>query len=132
VSYELVAALNEGVEEQVNSVGGAQTVNNRFREDSLYNAFPYNITIRNNKIKNSHWFPSPGNDIGKLLIWQSPFSPPDVLYDGIEDADRPLRKICLSDNGKIGFINLDAEHEFKSLSKDLKPFECPPAGSDQP
>ena len=132
VSYELVAALNEDVEEQVNSIGGAQTVNNRFREDTLYNAFPYDIAIRKNTIKNSHWFPSARNDIGKLLIWQSPFSPPDVLFDGIGDPKRSVRGICLSDNGEIRFINLDAEHEFKSLSRDQKPFICPPSGSSQP
>ncbi len=127
VSYELVAAMNEGVEEQENSIGGAQTVNNRFREDTLYNAFPYDIAIHNNRISNSHWFPSTQNDLGKLLMWHSPFSPPDLVYDGIANPRQSDRKLCFSGNGEIGFINLDAEHDFKSLSKDITPFTCPPS-----
>lgn len=126
VSYELVAALNEGVEEQPNSIGGAQTVNNRFREDTLYNAFPYDISVFKNRISNSHWFPSLKNDIGKLLIWYSPFTPPSLLYDGIEDTRRPQRNICFSENGDVRFVNLDAAHDFDNLSMDPKSFACPP------
>jgi len=126
VSYELVAALNEGVEEQPNSIGGAQTVNNRFREDTLYNAFPYDISVFKNRISNSHWFPSWKNDIGKLLIWYSPFTPPSLLYDGIEDTRRPQRNICFSENGDVRFVNLDAAHDFHNLSMDPKPFTCTP------
>ncbi len=124
VSYKLVAAMNEGVEEQENSIGGAQTVNNRFEEDTLYNPFPYDIAIHHNRITNRHWLPTAKNDIGKLLMWYSPFSPPDVLYDGIEDPARIQRNICISENGNIGFICLDAGHEFESISKDSAPFAC--------
>jgi len=126
ISYELVAAINKDAVEQPNAVGGAQTVNNSFREDSLYNAFPYDISIYRNKISNSHWFPSLGNDIGKLMMWQSPFRPPDLAYDGIEDSHRPNREICFAENGSARFIDLDADHEFKGLSKDITPFTCPP------
>lgn len=126
VSYDLVAALSEGEQESENAVGGVQTVNNQFREDSLYNPFPYQINIHHNLIKNSHWFPSMGNDMGKLLTWHSPFSPPDLIYDGIDDPKRPNREICFSNNGEVLFINLDAAHEFKSLSKDPAPFACGP------
>ncbi len=124
VSYELVAALNEGVEEQENSIGGVQTMNNSFKEDTLYNPFPYDIAIHHNQITNRHWFPSTQGDIGKLLMWHSPFSPPDVLYDGIEDPGRMERKICISENGNIVFACLDAGHEFESFSKDVSPFAC--------
>jgi len=128
ISYELVAAMNEGVQEQENAIGGAQTVNNRFREDTLYNPFPYEIAIYRNRISNSHWFPSTANHMGKLLMWYSLFSPPDIVYDGITDPKRPDRNICFSENGEVRFINLDAEHEFESLSRDIAPFICPPSG----
>jgi len=124
VSYELVAALNKEEVQQRGSIGGVQTVNNRYQEDSLYNAFPYNVTIRDNRFKNSHWFPSTGNDIGKLLITKSFMATPDVLYDGIENPKQKERGICVGDNGKITFINLDAANDFKSLSKDVAPFAC--------
>lgn len=126
VSYELVAALNEGVEEQPNAVGGVQTVNNAFREDTLYNPFPYDVSVFRNTISNSHWFPTIKSDIGKLLIWHSPFTPPALAYDGIADPKRAVRNICFSENGDVRFINLDAANDFKSLSMDVVPFACPP------
>ena len=126
ISYELVAALNAEVEEQPGAVAGAQTVNNQFREDTLYNPFPYDISVFRNRITNTHWFPDVGNDIGKLLIWYSPFSPPALLYDGIEDPNRKQRNICFAENGEVRFVNLDAEHDFESLSMDITPFICPP------
>ncbi|HRJ31550.1 MAG TPA: parallel beta-helix domain-containing protein [Cyclobacteriaceae bacterium] len=124
VSYELVAALNEGEQEQENAIGGVQSVDNRFREDSLYNPYPYNVKIRNNRFSNKHWFPTLESDIGKLLLMKSFFNPPDIIYDGIADPDRSERNICIGDNGKITFINLDAGNEFKNLSKDATAFSC--------
>ncbi|MBX2947422.1 MAG: right-handed parallel beta-helix repeat-containing protein [Cyclobacteriaceae bacterium] len=124
VSYELVAALNAGEQEQENAIGGVQTVDNRFREDSLYNPYPYNVKIRNNRFSNKHWFPTMESDIGKLLLMKSFFNPPDIIYDGIEDPDRKDRNICVGENGKLTFINLDAGNDFKGLSKDVTPFKC--------
>lgn len=124
VSYELVAALNEGEVEQEGSIGGVQTVDNRFREDSLYNPYPYNVYIHSNRFSNSHWFPTLQSDIGKLLLFKSFFNPPDIVYDGIDDPERPERNICIGDNGKITFINLDAANDFKGLSKDVALFRC--------
>ena len=124
VSYELVAALNEGVEEQENSIGGVQTVNNRFRADSLYNPFPYNIKLYDNIFKNKHWFPSFQNDVGKLLAIKSLFNPPDILYDGIPNPKQIDRNICIGNNGDITFINLDAANDFKGLTKERTGFEC--------
>ncbi len=126
ISYELVAALNEEVEEQPDARGGAQRVNNQFRADSLYNPFPYDISVFRNKISNSHWFPSLSNDIGKLIIYVSPFRPPDLAFDGIDDRSRPQRSICFADNGNVRFVDLDADHDFEGLSKDITPFSCPP------
>ena len=124
VSYELVAALNAGEQEQEASIGGVQSVDNRFREDSLYNAFPYDVAIHHNQFTNTHWFPSLSNDIGKLLLMESMFSPPDILYDGIDNPNQPERNICIGENGDITFINLDAAREFENLSKDQAPFQC--------
>ncbi|MFN3841297.1 MAG: parallel beta-helix domain-containing protein [Cyclobacteriaceae bacterium] len=124
VSYELVAALNEGEQEQEGSIGGVQTVNNRYKEDSLYNPYPYNVRVHSNRFTNKHWFPTFQNDIGKLLALKSWFSPPDILYDGIADPNRDERNICIDEAGKITFINLDAANDFKGLSKEVKEFAC--------
>jgi hypothetical protein len=52
------------------------------------------------------------------------FNPPDIVYDGIPDPERSERGICIKENEKIIFINLDAANEFKDLSKDVKNFAC--------
>jgi parallel beta-helix repeat protein len=124
VSYEMVAALNEGEQQQEGAIGGVQSVNNRFREDSLYNPFPYHINIHHNQFENSHWFPTMQSDIGKLLLTKSFFDTPDVVYDGIENPKQKERNICVSENGEITFMNLDAANDFKALSKDGAAFAC--------
>ena len=123
ISYELVAAVNKDEGEQ-RGAGGMQVVNNHYKEDTAYNAFPFRISIHHNRFQNSHWFPSLGNDIGKLLLIKSFFSPPDVLYDGIDNPEMKDRSICIGDNGKITFVNLDAGNDFKAFSKDTEPFDC--------
>ena len=124
VSYEMVAALNEGEQQQEGAIGGVQSVNNRFREDSLYNPFPYNISIHHNQFKNHHWFPTMQSDIGKLLLTKSFLDTPDIVYDGIENPKQKERAICVGENGEITFILLDAANDFKGLSKDVTPFHC--------
>lgn len=124
VSYELVAALNEGEVEQEASIGGVQSVDNAFRQDTLYNPFPYDVNIHNNKFSNKHWFPTLSNDIGKLLLMESFLNPPDIVYDGIENPELKQNGICIDDNGEMVFINLDAANEFANLSKDVSAFQC--------
>ncbi len=124
VSYDLVAALSESQQDAPAAATGAQRVNNNFRQDSLYNPYPYRILVLRNEFSNAHWFPSLNHEVGKLLAWKSLFNPPDIVFDGITDPKRPDPEICLGDNGKVTFINLDAAHDFKNLSKDPSPFEC--------
>jgi parallel beta-helix repeat protein len=123
VSYEMVAALNAKAQEQENAIGGVQRVNNNYKMDSLYNAFPYRIHIHNNTFENSHWFPTMSHDIGKLFLLKSFMSPPDVVFDGIRPDDSP-HEICIHDNGDVVFMDIDAAHEFENLSKDVSKFNC--------
>jgi parallel beta-helix repeat protein len=124
ISYELVAALSEGESSDVLGEGAVQTVQNNFRQDSLYNPFPYDISIHNNRYTNNHWFPTISHEIGLLLLWKSFGSPPDIAFDGIRpDNSDPL--ICIGNNGlTFSFINLDAAHDFENLSKDISKFSC--------
>jgi parallel beta-helix repeat protein len=124
ISYELVAALSEGESATTSGEGAVQTVQNNFRQDSLYNPFPYDIRIHNNRYSNNHWFPTLSHDIGLVLLWKSFGAPPDIAFDGIRpDASDPL--ICIGENGtELSFINLDAGNEFENLSKDVSKFSC--------
>lgn len=125
ISYELVAALNEGEVEQAPSIGGVQTLDNNFKTDTLYNPFPYEILIYNNEFENSHWFPSLSHDIGKLFAMKSFMSPPDVAYDGIADVRRPDRQICVREKEGTLVMTLDAANDFKDLSKEASVLACP-------
>jgi len=124
ISYDLVAALNEGEVEQESSIGGVQTVNNNFQADSLYNPYPYQLYIHSNKFENSHWFPALGHDIGKLFFMKSFMNPPDIAYDGIIDPARPNPALCIQEGEEINLINLDAANDFENLTKGAKQFDC--------
>ena len=124
ISYELVAAINAGEDTSEGAPGGAQTVNNNYKSDSLYNAFPYDIHLHDNRFSNNHWIPSLNSDIGKLLLTKSFLNPPDVLYDGVQDPNRPDRRICIQESDELTFINLDAGNDFKGFSRDVTSFRC--------
>ena len=57
---------------------------------------------------------------------------PDILYDGIMDpktvdASGNLKaeyRICLRNNGKATFANLDAENDFKNIQRDIQQYNC--------
>ena len=55
---------------------------------------------------------------------KSMFNPPDIVYDGIVDPDRSERNICIGENRKITFVDLDAGNDFKNLSKDVSRYSC--------
>ncbi len=122
ISYELVAAVNEGVNQGKST--GVQTVNNNYKLDTLYNPFPYRIYVHHNTIENSHWFPSLEQDMGKRFLKASFLHPPDIVYDGIADPNRQNPEICMRTNGEIVFLNLDAANAFKNLNKDIRKMDC--------
>jgi parallel beta-helix repeat protein len=124
VSYDLVAAMNEGEVQQEQSIGGVQTVNNNYKLDTLYNGFPYEIAVHKNRFSNSHWFPNMSSDFGKLFLLKSFMSPPDIAFDGIADPKNSNRQICIRDNGDITFMDLDAANDFANLSKNVKDYAC--------
>lgn len=124
ISYDLVAAINEGEVEQESSIGGVQTVNNNYKTDSLYNPYPYQIYIHKNTFDNSHWFPDTGNDIGKLFLATSFLNPPDIAYDGIPNPQRTNPDLCIQEGDDIILLDLDAANDFKNLTKGPGQFNC--------
>jgi len=124
ISYDLVVAMNEGEQEQEGAIGGVQTVNNSYEADSLYNPYPYQVYIHNNRYSNRHWFPALSHDIGKLFMMKSFMSPPDIVFDGIADPNRPNRELCVQQGEEITIINLDAANDFNGLNKDPRQFDC--------
>ena len=122
ISYELVAALTEEGE-QNNSPLGAQTVNNNYKLDTLYNPYPTEIRIRKNFYQNTNWFPAVGHDIGLLFLTKAFLSTPDIAFDGIRPDDSDPR-ICIDSNGEAKVILLDAAHDFEGWSENKDLFKC--------
>jgi hypothetical protein len=57
---------------------------------------------------------------------------PHIVYDGIinpkyRDAGgnvKPEYMICIQNNKNQSFANIDADNEFKNISRDVAPFNC--------
>ncbi len=97
--------------------------------DPKYDPYPEAIYVHDNKI--SEGGENPRGLIVKILSLKlgKPF--PDILYDGIVDAKKAVNgnlpdnlRICLENNGDIDFANIDAEHTFKNIDRDMKKYTC--------
>ena len=103
-------------------------------KDSLYYPFPTGIYIHDNVYQREKVRPTMKGRIGKLYRFKLKFGKdvPDIVYDGIIDPDtrdkdgnvKPQYKICIRNNKNATFANLDAENDFKNVSKDLTPYDC--------
>ena len=123
ISYELVAALTEAGEQNESPLG-AQTVNNNYKLDTLYNPYPTEIRIRKNFYQNSHWFPAVGHDIGLLFLTKAFLSTPDIAFDGIRPNDADPQ-ICIDSNGAAKLVMLDAANDFEGWNENAELFRCP-------
>ncbi len=97
--------------------------------DPKYDPYPETIYVHDNKISDGG--ENPRGLIVKILSLKlgKPF--PDILYDGIVDAKKAVNgslpdnlRICLENNGDIDFANIDAEHTFKNIDRDIKKYTC--------
>ena len=100
-------------------------------KDSLYNPYTADIHIYNNVYERWPGFPTLDYDIGKLLAIKYGRNTPDIIYDGMQDP-KITAGLCIQNNGRARFTNLDIEHNFKewyspfisSFSEDLSPHHC--------
>ena len=101
-------------------------------KDTLYNPYPTAIYIHDNTFKKKKKFPTLKNDFGKLMFVKFKRKGPDIVYDGIINPDakdgkggiRQEHMICIQNNNGATFANLDAENDFKNISRDLTPHNC--------
>lgn len=133
ISYLFVEGMNEGQEQgSADNSLSAEAYMSSFRDDEKYNPYPSAIAIFDNKISNKYTLPSFKSDMGYLLFFKFWFSKPEILIDGIYDpaivdASGKLpseQAICIRNNAGGSFANLDAENDFKSISKDAAPHDC--------
>ncbi|MEM7371040.1 MAG: parallel beta-helix domain-containing protein [Bacteroidota bacterium] len=100
--------------------------------DKEYYPFPTRIYIHDNVYERKRKKPILKNKVGALFFLKFKKDVPHILLDGIFDPEtldesgqlKDEFKICVRNNGDADFVNLDAEHDFKGLSKDVAPFDC--------
>ena len=102
--------------------------------DKQYNPIPTAINIHDNTFeRKKRKVPMEGR-FGQMYRFKLKFgrNAPHIVYDGTVN---PLMKgkdgkvsaanrICIKNNKNQSFANIDAEHEFKNISRDISPYDC--------
>lgn len=103
-------------------------------KDSLYYPYPTAISIHDNNFERRNERATYEGRFGKIFWFKLKFGKnvPHILYDGI--VDPKLKNpdgtasyklcICIRNNKNQTIANMDAEHGFKKISRDLSPFDC--------
>jgi parallel beta-helix repeat protein len=103
-------------------------------KDSLYYPYPNAISIHDNEYQRENVRPTGKGRMGLMFRFKLKFGKdvPHILYDGIIDPKildaqgntLSDKKICIKNNKNQSFANLDAEHDFKGISRDLNKYDC--------
>jgi parallel beta-helix repeat protein len=136
----IMIMANDGVEVTDNTIEDHRTMNlavlsyyvtEEKINDARYDPFPENISVHGNRFGRGGYDPAGGSAFqSKKVILAlrfklgTPF--PDLLWDGVlrDGARAADAKICLGGNGDVRFANMDAAHDFASISRDLAPHDC--------
>ena len=81
--------------------------------DKTYNPYTSNIHVYNNTYERQVSLPTLDYEIGQLIAIKYGRTIPDIIYDGMQDPKETIG-LCLQNNIKAGFTNLDIEHNFKN------------------
>ncbi len=100
--------------------------------DESYYPYPTAIHIHDNTLERKKVSPTWKSKIGFLLWLKFKRNVPNILYDGILDEELQAENgnpsgdhgICIRNNTGQTFANIDAEGNFKNISRDLAPFDC--------
>jgi parallel beta-helix repeat protein len=106
---------------------------NPFKDESYY-PYPTSIYIHDNIYERQKVRPTGKGRMGQMFRFKLKFGKdvPHILYDGIIDPKtkdesgnvKTAYKICIKNNKNESFANLDAENDFKNISKEIKNFQC--------
>jgi parallel beta-helix repeat protein len=98
-------------------------------KDKRYYPYPTNINIHDNTYARQNVRATSKGRMGKMYRFKLKFGKnvPDIQYDGIVDdkmADPSEIHICIRNNKGATFVNMDAAHDFKQISRDLSKHDC--------
>ncbi len=102
--------------------------------DTLYYPYPNAISIYDNEYQRENIRPTGKGRMGLMFRFKLKFGKdvPHIIYDGIIDPQTldsqgntlSDKKICLKNNKNQSFANIDAEHDFKGMSRDVIKHDC--------
>lgn len=103
-------------------------------KDTEYDPYPAGIYIHDNFFERKPQRVPIKGRFGKLyrFLLKVGKNPPMIVYDGIIDPKKrnasgelfPEYRICIQRNTNQSFMNIDAEHNFKNKSTDLRLYDC--------
>jgi parallel beta-helix repeat protein len=99
--------------------------------DARFTPYSDHISLHDNVISGGGKSPDVRLDAIKALLEATGGSLGDIVYDGVVDpkmaaankANNPAQ-ICITNNGSPTFLNLDAAHNFKRPTANLKMYDC--------
>nr|MCU0471099.1 right-handed parallel beta-helix repeat-containing protein [Arcicella sp.] len=102
--------------------------------DKEYYPYPTAISIHDNEFQRERTRPTSRGRMGLMFRFKLKFGKdvPHILYDGIIDPQSidsqgnvlADKKICIKNNKNESFVNIDAEHDFKGVSRDASKHNC--------
>jgi parallel beta-helix repeat protein len=102
--------------------------------DKEYYPYPTAISIHDNEFQRELTRPTSRGRMGLMFRFKLKFGKdvPHILYDGIIDPQSidsqgnvlADKKICIKNNKNESFVNIDAEHDFKGVSRDASKHNC--------
>jgi parallel beta-helix repeat protein len=95
-------------------------------KDTEYYPYPTGINIHENTFERQAVRTTSKGRMGKMYRFKLKFGKnvPDIQWDGIVDAKNPATILCIKNNKNATFVNMDAEHDFKNVSRDLSKVDC--------
>lgn len=94
--------------------------------DTEYDPYPADIYIHDNYYERPPVRATGKGRMGKMYRYKLRFGKdvPHIIFDGIDDKNRPDRNICIRNNTNATFANIDADGGFRNISRDLVPYDC--------
>lgn len=95
--------------------------------DKDYDPYPSAISIHDNRFEREKGLVPMEGRFGKIYRFKLKFgrNPPDIIFDGIANPSRSdTRVLCIRNNRNQTFAAIDAEHDFRNISRDLSPYDC--------
>lgn len=131
ISYDLVVAMKDAPSDK-SRPGGAQSVNENYRQDPRYNPYPGAVFVHDNRYSSSYFLPDLDSDMGKLIALKFPLSPPFVAWDGIRAPEynlgdgniNPEYNICVRESEEVKVAMMDAANDFAGLTTDSPEMKC--------